>query len=97
MMTKKKLLHATSQYKRDFKKYLNQPKKLAALRVVLDFLANGERVPDDYFPHRLHHDYKGCWECHIEDDFLLIWIGKDVIDLVRLGSHAELYGKGRKR
>lgn len=38
-------------------------------------------------------------ECHIEDDWLLIWFDKeeDVIKLVRLGSHSELFGKGRKR
>ena len=38
-------------------------------------------------------------ECHIEDDTLLIWFDKkkDVIELVRLGSHTELFDKGRKR
>lgn len=44
-------------------------------------------------------DYAGCMECHIETYFLLIWIDpvSDEIDLVRLGSHSELYGKGKKR
>lgn len=44
-------------------------------------------------------DYNGCMECHIEGDFLLIWIdpNTDEIDLVWLGSHAELFGKGHKR
>ena len=34
-------------------------------------------------------------ECHVEDDFLLIWIDEtaDVIKLVRLGTHHELFGK----
>ena len=38
-------------------------------------------------------------ECHIENDTLLIWFDKNnnVIELVRLGSHFELFGKGRKR
>ena len=32
-------------------------------------------------------------ECHIGSDFLLIWIDEkeDVIKLVRLGSHSELF------
>ena len=44
-------------------------------------------------------DYNSCMECHIQGDFLLIWIDEDVaeIDLVRLGSHSELFGKGVKR
>lgn len=92
-----KKLHPTSQYKRDFKRYLNQPEKLEVLRTILDILKTGERVPDEYFPHKLHHDYKNCWECHVQDDFLLIWMNGDIIELLRLGSHSELYGKGRKR
>jgi mRNA interferase YafQ len=38
-------------------------------------------------------EYKGCMECHIEGDFLLIWIDEetDTIELVRLGSHSELF------
>ncbi len=33
-------------------------------------------------------------ECHIEGDFLLIWFDpeSDQIDLVRFGSHSELFG-----
>ena len=32
-------------------------------------------------------------ECHIEGDFLLIWFDPhfDIINLVRLGSHSELF------
>ena len=34
-------------------------------------------------------------ECHIEGDFLLIWVDgqNDIIELIRLGSHSELFGK----
>ena len=41
----------------------------------------------------------GLWKRHIQGDFLLIWIDQDAneIDLVRLGSHSELFGKGIKR
>ena len=28
-------------------------------------------------------NYKGCWECHIEDDYLLIWIDDDMIEIGR--------------
>ncbi|MEG1523266.1 MAG: type II toxin-antitoxin system YafQ family toxin, partial [Bacteroidales bacterium] len=32
-------------------------------------------------------------ECHIEGDFLLIWLDEknDFIDILRLGSHSELF------
>ena len=44
----------------------------------------------------LKGQYKGCMECHIEGDFLLIWIDEDAISLVRLGSHSELFGSAKR-
>lgn len=32
-----------------------------------------------------------------ENDFLLIWIDDEIVKLVRLGSHSELFGKKKKR
>ena len=50
-------------------------------------------------PHSLKGNWKNYMECHIENDTLLIWFDKNnnAIELVRLGSHSELFGKGRKR
>ena len=87
-------LQPTTQYRRDLKRYRNQPGKLAALKEVLEMLKSDIPIPSAYRPHLLHGDYKGCMECHIGSDFLLIWIDqeRDIVELVRLGSHAELFG-----
>ncbi len=39
-------------------------------------------------------NYARHMECHIDGDFLLIWFDPDTdeIDLVRLGSHSDLFG-----
>ncbi|MCM1349455.1 MAG: type II toxin-antitoxin system YafQ family toxin [Firmicutes bacterium] len=39
-------------------------------------------------------NYAGFMECHVENDFLLIWFDpdSDQIDLIRIGSHSELFG-----
>ena len=89
-----KKLQPTTQYKKDLKRYKNNPKKLSDLRDVLLKLENEQPIPPEYFPHMLHGDYKGCMECHIQGDFLLIWVDEvnDIIELVRLGSHSELFG-----
>ena len=57
-------------------------------------LAKGEELPEQMRPHMLTGNYRGCMECHIMGDFLLIWLDEvnDVIELVRLGSHSELFG-----
>ena len=87
-------LRPTTQYRKDLKKYKGQPQKLADLKEVLEMLINDSPIPAKYRPHMLRGEYKGCMECHIQGDFLLIWIDEesDIVELVRLGSHSELFG-----
>lgn len=88
-----KKLHPTTQYKKDYKRFRNNPKKLAKLMAVLNMLQLEIPIPAEYDPHMLTGNYAGFMECHIEGDFLLIWFDREVdqIDLVRLGSHSELF------
>lgn len=90
-----KELKPSSKYKKDYKRFRNNPKKLLKLFEVLKMLQNEILIPEEYQPHMLKGNYAGHMECHIEDDFLLIWFDPDTdqIDLVRLGSHSELFKK----
>ena len=72
-----KTLKQTSQFKKDLKKIQNQPKKISALETVLKLLSQTGTLPKEYRPHWLTGDYKGYMECHIESDFLLIWIDEN--------------------
>lgn len=65
--------------------------KVAAFEKIAKMLMDEIPIPPSYKPHMLKGDYKGCMECHIEDDYLLIWIDGDDIDLLRIGSHSELF------
>lgn len=84
----------STRFKKDFKRFLNQPGKVQALLNIVRHLEQTGRVPAEYDPHWLHGIYEGCMECHIQSDFLLIWIDEDqqTIRLLRLGSHHELFG-----
>lgn len=88
-----KVLRYSSQYKKDFKKYRNKPQKLEKLLDVFRLLENEVELPAELKAHKLTRQYKGCMECHIEGDFLLIWIDENsqFIDIIRLGSHSELF------
>lgn len=90
-----KELKASTQYKRDYKRFRRNPQKIAKLMQVLEYLKNEVPVRAQYKPHMLTGDFAGFMECHIESDFLLIWFdpNTDQIDLVRLGSHSELFDK----
>ncbi|MBQ6955176.1 MAG: type II toxin-antitoxin system YafQ family toxin [Bacteroidales bacterium] len=90
-----KNLQPTTQYRKDLKRFKHQPQKLAELNKILKLLSNEQPIPNEYQPHLLTGNYKGCLECHFEGDFLQIWIDekRDIIELVRLGSHSEFFGK----
>ena len=94
-----KTLHPSSQFKKDVKRIKNNPRKLEKLQEVLKMLATEVQLPEKYKAHMLTGNYKDCMECLIEGDFLLIWLDdeKQSIDLLRLGSHSELFEKGAKR
>jgi mRNA interferase YafQ len=77
-------MYLSTQFKKDYKRYKHQSKKIQKLTEVLKLLASGKPISQEYKPHPLIGQYKGCLECHIEGDFLLIWIDEedDTIELV---------------
>ena len=88
-----KILKQSSQFKKDLKRIQHNRKKIEKLETVLKLLQQSGTVPAKYQPHLLIGQYRGYMECHIEGDFLLIWIDEkeDVIKLTRLGSHSDLF------
>jgi len=86
-------IEQSSKFKKDLKKYAHDKEKLVALNEIIKHLESNGSVPVEYFPHPLKGEYAGTMECHIQNDFLLIWIDKDThtIKLIRLGTHSELF------
>ena len=67
--------------------------RIAVVKKALKILEKTGALPNEYLPHKLEGVYKGCMECHIENDLLLIWFDtkNNLIKLIRLGSHSELF------
>ena len=91
-----KKIRRTTKFKKDLKRYQNNPKTLMELFKVVELLAKGQPIPNEKRPHVLSGNYKGALECHVENDSLLIWIeqssdGEEIIILSRFGSHSELF------
>lgn len=88
-----KIVRYSTQFRKDFKRYRNQPRKIEKLLQIVKMLENEVPIPVEMKPHVLTGNYAGCWECHIENDYLLIWIDEteQVIKLLRLGTHSELF------
>jgi len=85
----------TTQAKKDIRKLARQGKDVAKLASVLNDIAAGKELPAKIRDHALTGSYTGYRECHIEPDWLLIYLinGVDLfLTAVRTGSHSELFG-----
>lgn len=83
----------TTQFKKNLKKVLKRGKSLEELESVVRLLANGEKLPPKYKDHALVGDLIGLRDCHIQNDWVLLYTIQDdvlVLTLVRTGTHADL-------
>ncbi|MDO5328977.1 MAG: type II toxin-antitoxin system YafQ family toxin [Coriobacteriia bacterium] len=86
----------TSKFNKDIKLAKKQNRNLDLLFEVVDKLIHQETLDAKYKDHNLSGNYKGCRECHIQPDWLLIYQIKSnslTLLLTRLGSHSTLYDK----
>jgi mRNA interferase YafQ len=90
-------IERTKRFKSDYKRETNQGGRYratldAALKLVLEALANDQPLDRRYLDHALTGDWKDYRDCHIKPDLLLIYRKPDAetLQLVRLGSHSEL-------
>ncbi|MBR7003037.1 MAG: type II toxin-antitoxin system YafQ family toxin [Neisseriaceae bacterium] len=82
-----------NQFKRDMKKQSYELFLTEEWNEVTGALRNGVAMKEKYCDHDLKGKWLGFRECHIKPDLLLIYKKRDnCIQLVRIGSHSELYG-----
>lgn len=88
-------IEQTGQFRRDYKreaKNSNRHTLENELIAIITDLANDQSLPEKNRDHALSGDWKDHRDCHIKPDLVLIYRKPDnaVLQLVRLGSHAEL-------
>jgi len=84
----------TSRFKKDLKAIIKRGYNISLMGTVVDMLAEGKELPEKYRDHNLTGNYKGCRECHITPDWLLIYEVADeelILYLTRTGSHSDLF------
>ena len=65
---------------------------LEQLYKVVDILSKGDILPGKYHDHFLVGEWKGCRECHIAPNWLLIYVITETeVILVATGSHDDLF------
>ena len=83
----------TSKFKRNVKSLKKRGYDLTLLYDIVSRLSNGETLPKQYRDHPLKGNRKGYRDCHIQDDWLLIYkIDKSILTLIlaETGTHSDL-------
>ncbi|MDR0843299.1 MAG: type II toxin-antitoxin system YafQ family toxin [Acidobacteriota bacterium] len=83
----------TGKFKRDYKLIKKRGYDVSLLKEVVGILANGETLPAKYKDHTLKGNWVGHRDCHILDDWLLIYRIDDELALVlsRTGRHSDVF------
>ena len=87
-------LRTTTQFKKDYKLAKKRGYNLDLLDKVLDTLLNEEPLEAKYHDHALTGNYTGFRECHIQPDWLLIYMINNnelILTAARTGTHSDLF------
>jgi mRNA interferase YafQ len=88
-------IRQTSCYKKSLKKMLKRGKDINKIAAVVRTLAMGETLPPQYKDHALSGDLEGLRDCHIENDWVLLYFYTETNELVLTlsdtGTHSDIF------
>jgi mRNA interferase YafQ len=80
------------QFERDTKRMKKRGKNLEKLKIIIRSIAAEEPLDDIHRDHKLIDTWMGRRECHIESDWLLIYmLDSDRVVFERTGTHSDLF------
>ena len=83
------------RFRKNLKNMLRRGKDENKLNAVVLKLAQGEVLPPQYKDHALSGDLEGLRDCHIENDWVLLYFytanGELVLTLTDTGTHSDLF------
>jgi mRNA interferase YafQ len=90
-------IERTTVFRRDYKREkrgLHRRDLETMVSSIVSLLADDDPLPEKHRDHQLGGDWRNHPECHGKPDLMLIYRKPDseVLQLVRLGSHSELFG-----
>ena len=88
-------IRQTSRYRKSLKKMLKRGKDINKITAVVRTLAMGKTLPPQHKDHALSGDLEGLRDCHIENDWILLYFystdGELILTLTDTGSHSDLF------
>ena len=86
----------TSRFKAGVKLARKRGLDISLLEEVIEKLRLDQPLEARHRNHELTGNFKGVWECHIQPDWLLLYLkdnGVLVLTLVDTGSHSDIFKK----
>ncbi|MCL2598134.1 MAG: type II toxin-antitoxin system YafQ family toxin [Paludibacter sp.] len=87
-------IKTTKTFEADVKRCKKRGYDMQALMIVIKLLEKNGALPAQYKPHKLSGNYKDYWECHIKQNWLLIWKQNDrefILLFTNTGTHSDLF------
>lgn len=87
-------IRPSTKFRKDLKRIQKRGYNLSLLTNIINKLAAGEPLAEKNKDHPLSGNFKGCRECHITPDWLLIYeVNKEelFLYLTRTGTHSDLF------
>lgn len=89
-------IERTNAFRRDYKREQRGQQRRdleAVLSSVISLLIEDKPLAERNRDHALAGEWRDFRECHLKPDLLLIYrkVNADILQLVRLGSHSELF------
>ena len=86
----------TSRFKAGVKLARKRGLDISLLEDVIEKLRLDQPLEAKHRNHELEGNFKGVWECHIQPDWLLLYLkdnGVLVLTLVDTGTHSDIFKK----
>jgi mRNA interferase YafQ len=90
------LVVPSARFKKGFKRAKKRNLDMSLLKEVIVKLQKKIPLDEKYQDHALEGNWKGFRECHIQPDWLLIYIIEDdilTLTLIDTGTHSDLFKK----
>jgi mRNA interferase YafQ len=82
----------TNKFKKEYKLAEKRGKDIAELERIMDLLTQEVPLSPKNNNHKMVGKFQGCWECHIEPDWLLVYEKTNThITFLRTGTHSDLF------
>lgn len=90
------VIKTTSQFRKSYRLAVKRGLDVSLLEKVVNKLKDGIALDEKYRDHQLSGNMRPFRECHIQSDWLLVYLRQDsvlTLTLVDTGTHSDLFGR----